>query len=70
MCWGYIAGVNDNQMSHVASGKLRSYCLPQGVQFDQLAKVVRKYLEDNPAKLHLPGGILVISALEQAFPCR
>jgi hypothetical protein len=70
MCAGYIAGVNDNQASQVASGQAPTFCLPAGVQIDQLAKVVRKYLEDNPAKLHLPGGILVKSALDQAFPCR
>jgi hypothetical protein len=72
VCWGYIGGVNDNEMSHVASasGKGRRYCLPPGVDLDQLRKVVRQYLENNPAKLHLPSEILVMSALEQAFPCR
>jgi len=72
ICWGYIGGVNDNEMSHVAaaSGKGRRYCLPHGVDLDQLRKVVRQYLENNPAKLHLPGQILVKAALEQAFPCR
>ncbi len=69
MCAGYIAGINDNEMAQVASGKPRPYCSPPGVQIAQMAKVVRKYLEDNPAKLHLPGGIEVMSALEQAFPC-
>jgi hypothetical protein len=70
MCGGYIAGVNDNQASHVALGEAPTYCLPDGVEIYQLVKVVRKYLEDNPAKLHLPSGILVESALNQAFPCR
>jgi hypothetical protein len=71
MCWGYISGINDNEMSHVASasGKGRRYCLPSGVDLDQLRKVVRQYLDNNPARLHLPSEILVISALEQAFPC-
>lgn len=69
MCAGYIAGVNDSQMMQGASGRPPLYCLPSGVQIDQMAKVVRKYLQDNPAELHLPGVILVRSALEQAFPC-
>ena len=69
MCVGYIAGINDNEMAQVATGKRGLYCLPPGVDMAQMAKVVRKYLEENPAKLHLPGGILVVSALEQAFPC-
>jgi len=70
MCAGFIAGVNDSQASQFASGQAPTFCLPAGVQIGQLAKVVRKYLEDNPAKLHLPSVILVNSALDQAFPCR
>jgi Rap1a immunity proteins len=69
LCGGYIAGVNDNEMSHVASGERPTYCLPPYVPLDQLTKVVRKHLEDYPAKLHLPSGLLVMEAFEQAFPC-
>lgn len=69
LCAGYIAGINDSEMSHVTSGKGRSYCSPPEVQIDQLAKVVQKYLADNPAQLHLPGSVLVVRALEQSFPC-
>lgn len=70
ICGGFIMGINDDQASRVASGQAPTFCLPAGVQIAELAKVARKYLEDNPAKLHLPGVILVKSALNQAFPCR
>jgi len=70
-CEGYIAGVNDMMMSHLADTPKSTlkYCLPSGVEMDQLQRVVKKWLEDNPSQLHLPAGVTVIRALIQAFPC-
>ena len=31
--------------------------------------IVTKYLNDNPARLHLPASDLIIEAINQAFPC-
>jgi hypothetical protein len=70
-CEGYIAGVSDTILSYgsVITPKNRIYCPPPNAEMDQLIRVVKKWLEDNPSQLHLPAGVLVIRALGEAFPC-
>ena len=36
----------------------------------QVAKIVIKYINNNPEKLHLCAATLVINALSEAFPCK
>jgi|SRR5450755_2336230 len=71
-CAGYITGVNDGVMGQLAAAPNAKlpYCLPPGVNSKQSAMVVKKYLEDNPAQLHLPASLLTIHALVDSFPCR
>jgi len=45
-------------------------CLPATVTNGQASRVVVKYLQDNPEKLHLNGTALVIMAIQKAFPCK
>jgi len=42
---------------------------PRGVTKGQYQSIVKKYLNDNPAELHKDADVLVLSALQQAFPC-
>ena len=72
LCIGYIMGVSDMALDYLAfaPNAKRTYCLPSEVHPDQLVMVVKKYLEDNPAQLHLPAGVLTTHALTAAFPCR
>lgn len=72
LCSGFITGVSDEAMIYpIYNLTLKNYpCIPPEVHSDQLVSVVKKYLEDNPAKLHLPAGMLTIHALIEAFPCR
>jgi len=44
-------------------------CFPDGMTTGQGARVVVKYLEENPAKLHLSITGLIGSAFMEAFPC-
>jgi hypothetical protein len=44
-------------------------CPTGGVTFGQEVRVVLKFLQDHPEKLHLSGAQLVQDALAQAFPC-
>ena len=44
-------------------------CTPKGASLGQLARVVKKYLQDHPEFLHLDAGGLVYNALNEAFPC-
>jgi Ssp1 endopeptidase immunity protein Rap1a len=71
MCLGYIVGVSDQAMGDQASGHAkRNYCLPSEVHSEQLVRVVKKYLEDNPVQLHYGAEVLTINALTDAFSCR
>jgi Rap1a immunity proteins len=44
-------------------------CTPKGVTVLQSARVVVKFLEDNPDKLNLDERALADTALTKAFPC-
>ena len=46
-----------------------TFCLPDQATNMQLALVARSFLEDYPARLHEPAILLVLTAIEQAFPC-
>ncbi len=55
----------------VAKGDRRLFpiCLSSGVSEAQLAKIVVKYGDDHPEKLNTPSAWVVMTALQQAFPC-
>jgi hypothetical protein len=50
----------------------RAVCFPKdvGMTTGQATRVVQKYLESHPEKLHEGAHILVIHALSEAFPCK
>jgi hypothetical protein len=43
-------------------------CIPE-IELDQLWLVVGKYLEEHPERLSLRGEIIVMEAINEAFPC-
>lgn len=44
-------------------------CLPDDAPIAQYARVVVRWLREHPEKLHEPKSMLVMEALEDAFPC-
>lgn len=60
--YGYVAGVSDDQIG-------RLWCPRQGVTYGQQMAVVAKFLRDHPEWLDADANLLVISALQLAFPC-
>jgi hypothetical protein len=67
----YILGVYDGvqiAQFHAPSTE-RLLCAPPGMTPLQLAEVVRRYLETDPAILGYPAGVLVLRALVLTFPC-
>jgi Rap1a immunity proteins len=44
-------------------------CLPDGTGSEQAIRIVVKYLNSHPEKLHKDAHILVVEALREAFPC-
>ena len=70
-CTGFIQGLQ--QMQHIVIG-LRSvpplYCEPTETgSYEQLERVIVKWLKSNPEQLHRDARVLITVALMQAFPC-
>ena len=70
-CAGYIMGIDDYQGTLVNWSLLDEpyFCTPDSAKMSQLVKVVTKYLNEHPEKLHLDAGSLVANALNEPFPC-
>ncbi len=58
---GYVAGVCD-------VCNLWLFTTPEGTTQGQVCAVVGKWLEDHPGRWHEPAMVLVIQALQAAFP--
>ena len=70
-CDGYILGILDFQEALVGWSILDEpiFCTPDSALSGQLIKVVIKYLNEHPEKLHLAASSSVANALYDAFPC-
>ncbi len=74
ICAGYLLGIDDinsysftsMKFTHDASPR---YCPPKNSNFSQIARIIVKYLKNNPEKLHLPAVTLALTALHDAWPC-
>jgi hypothetical protein len=75
-CAGYFDGVLESQSMLFAIDKQdhvqgrRRYCRPEEATNGQVMKVVKKWLDNNPEKLHCAGETVIFLALVDAFPCR
>jgi len=45
-------------------------CIGNSVTLDQMARVVGRYMVENPQQLNLPAFYLVSESLKDAFPCK
>jgi Rap1a immunity proteins len=75
-CFGYLSGTSDTLVfwgeanRRSKGGTPPPACIPESATTGELARVVVKYLNDHPNRLHLNYGVLVILALEDAYPCK
>lgn len=76
MCMAYIDGFEDMHRIHSVlmdakryPKNLRMYCLPIAYTDLQLAKVIVKFLGENPGRIGVAASSLLIDAFAQAFPC-
>ena len=73
-CLGWVEGFADGFMVHEellsVPRRDRMACVPHGVTSIQTARVIKKYLADNPEKAHRPTRYVASIALAGAFPCR
>ena len=73
-CLGWAQGFTDGFLVY---GELlsvprrdRMACVPRGVTTIQIVRVIKKYLAENPDKVHRPTRYTASIALAGAFPCR
>ena len=69
VCLGYVMAVADALGLGRPINGARA-CLPPDVTGAQMMDVVRQWLDRNPARRHINGAALVVTALQQAFPCK
>lgn len=71
MCFGTITGVSDTVVGLQASKVMSPIlCIPDGVTTGQMARIVVKYLEENPKDLNLKGATLAFAAIVTTYPCK
>jgi hypothetical protein len=69
-CLGFIeATVSVGEVLLVAADARIKVCRPPSANVGQAAELVVKYLKDNPAERPRPAAVLVVKALQQAWPC-
>jgi len=69
LCVGYINAYRELAAMLPESAGIK-LCLPApGVGNEQFIKIVLKYLDQHPEKLHLPAAQLIYDATDEAFPC-
>jgi len=69
LCVGFLDAYRQLAVMLPASANLKLLCLPDGIGQEQLIRVLIKYLDQHPEKLHLPAAQLVYDATNDAFPC-
>jgi hypothetical protein len=67
-CIGYVVAIRDASQCGISVNGISS-STPKGAGLPQLVKVVVKWFNDHPEKLHLSAETLVAWALYDAFPC-
>jgi hypothetical protein len=72
--FGYVMGAMD--AVNAVAGKLVSdasivkrFCDQEGVTAGAVGNTICLYLADHPEKRTLPGAALIITAMQEAFPC-
>ncbi len=69
-CIGFVNGIYSTMQVAAIDPKFLNACFPEsGLSTQQAIRIVTKYLNDHPEKLHEPDCILSIMALKDAFPC-
>jgi hypothetical protein len=71
-CLGLISGLRDMH-DYFQTGLLEIiqpvFCVPGEVNSGQLARVLVKYLKENPTELHKRDTLLILMAFIDGFPC-
>lgn len=69
LCIGFLNAYQQLAEMLPPSASVKLECWPNGATPVQIAKIVTKYLDAHPEKLHLPAAQLIYDATYEAFPC-
>jgi hypothetical protein len=72
LCMGYLAGVADalEAIAYTAGWGTSGVCRPRGTTLGRVRQAVLDWAKHNPAAAKRAGSVVVISALQEAFPCQ
>ena len=69
-CYQYIRGfIEGHNMAADHAPSAKQFCIPDGVNHIQLARIIVRASDEYPEIAHLPRETVVEAALKQAFPC-
>ena len=72
-CAGFVSGVEETMRlreQQLSPDEGSSICVPSGTTARNLADIFVRYASQSKADLTQPAAALVITALQEAFPCR
>jgi hypothetical protein len=69
-CLMYVTGIAQTLLMNDDNDRMASPCPGAGVTNEQITDVTIMWLEGHPEKRDLPAPFIVMTALNEAFPCR
>ena len=71
MCNEYVMAASDAfDYANTVLLQKRMFCYPRGYNLSQLSDVVKKFIENNPARRAEMAPALIYESLFEAFPCK
>jgi len=71
LCWGYMQAMQDLSVLVVeGGGRLIAACPPEDTTLLQIIRSFLRYARAHPDALRGNASVVVIAALQDAFPCR
>ena len=71
LCHGYVRATMDTIDAMTAAFNLpQRVCIPDAVTQGQIARVYVAFLKAHPKDLQVPGSLLLMNALREAYPCQ
>jgi hypothetical protein len=69
-CAGFVSGVEEaERVLHPGGEVARTFCTPPDVSASALAAAFVRYGAEHDAELDRPAALVVLRALQQAYPC-
>jgi len=71
LCSGFMQGITQTNLVYQYGPSKPLFCLPEdGIANLQASRIVLKWLQEHPERLHEGETLLAITAFKQAFPCK